>query len=494
MAGPEPVDVIVAGGGPVGLLAAAELARFGARVTVVEPLERVSRRPKAGTVHARAVQSLVRRGYLDGVAGLWEGPDPAPFHYAGLPVLRIAVPPGEPVAILKRSQADLEDEFEARLRERGGVLLRGHRVVALEQSGDGVRVAVRGPGGDRVLRSAYLVGADGARGVVRDLAGITADVSPPTVSAMMGLVRSVTPDVLPRGWHRTPRGWTVVRAAGEDALLIRTLETSGPPPQGRETPPDAAELEAQLGRITGTRVRLGDAPYVSRFSDVTRVADHYRRGRVLLAGDAAHLHFPIGGQGLSAGVLDALNLAWKLARVVAGAAPGELLDTYEAERRPAALHVVEYTRAQLGLMREGREQLALCGQFTELMAVPEAQAQVAGRISGQDLVCPPRCGRPCGAEGVFWPERRLTVCHEDGSRTTTTVAGLLRSGGPVLIEGEGTWGTGAQAKRWPGVRTVRVATPLDTGALVLRPDGHVAWTPECGELDAALERWFGPPG
>jgi 2-polyprenyl-6-methoxyphenol hydroxylase-like FAD-dependent oxidoreductase len=486
------VDVIVAGGGAVGLLVAAELARFGTRVTVVEPLERISRRPKAGTTHARAVQSLVRRGYLTDVAGLWHEPGPVPFHYAGLPVLRISVPPGEPTAVLKRSQAELESEFEARLREHGGVLLRRQRVVAVEQSGDGVRVTVRGPEGDSVIRGLYLVGADGARGVVRGLAGITALVSPPTVSAMMGLVRSVTPDVLPRGWHRTPRGWTVVRQVEDGAFLIRTLETSGPA-QDRESQPDPAELELQVCRILGTRVRFGEVPYVSRFSDFTRLADCYRRGRVLLAGDAAHLHFPIGGQGLSAGVLDALNLGWKLARVALGAAPAELLDTYEAERRPAAVRLVESTRAQLGLMREGYEQRALCEQFTALMAVPEAQAQVAARISGQDLTCPPRCGRSCRSEGVFWPDRRLVVRDEEGSQAMVTVVDLLRPGRPVLIEGPGARGAGEPAKRWPDVRVVRVSSPLDVGALLLRPDGYVAWSPECGDLDGALTRWFGPP-
>ncbi|MFI6345555.1 FAD-dependent monooxygenase [Streptomyces sp. NPDC050560] len=481
--------VVVAGGGPVGLLAAAELARFGARVLVVEPLERIARRPKAGTVHARAVQSLVRRGYLRGVEGLWPKDTASAFHYAGMPLLRITTEPGEPTALLKRAQADLEAEFERRLLRHGGRVLRGHRVTGVRQDATGVDVTVEGAGA-RTLRARYLVGADGAHGRVAGLAGITARTDPPTVSAMMGLARRVGPEPLPPGWHRTPRGWAVVRPLADGGALVRTLDT-GHPPVGRDTAePTAADLAAEVSRVLGRPTTLDDVPHASRFSDLTRVADRFRLGRVLLAGDAAHLHFPIGGQGMSNGVLDALNLAWKLARVLDGVADDGLLDTYESERRPPALRVVEDTRAQLALMREGVEPDALRARFTALLAVPGAQETVAARISGQDTAHPALCGRDCGREGAFLPNLSLTPL--DGDRTgPTTVAELLADGRPLLVEGPGARGAGDTARVHGGIRVLRVAEPLPGGAVLLRPDGHIAWTPGCGDPGKALVRWFG---
>ncbi|MFK4228061.1 FAD-dependent monooxygenase, partial [Streptomyces sp. NPDC019890] len=312
-------EVVIVGGGPVGMLVTAELADFGIPAVVVESTPQTSDQPKASTIHARTVQSLVRRGYLPGLERAGES-SPEPFHFASLPGLRIPVPPNEPrPPILKRPQADLEREFEASAVDKGAVVLRGHRATAIRQDPDSVEVTTEGPAGTRVLSGRYLVGADGARSTVRRQLGFATETSEATVAAMMGLVRFPRPDAVPRGWQRTERGWTVARVGADGRGLIRTLDCTRPHAH-RERPLTLEELSAEATRIAGHEIPMTDPVHLTRFSDYTRLVRSYRQGRAFLAGDAAHVHFPIGGQGLSTGLLDALNLAWKLACTVRGTA------------------------------------------------------------------------------------------------------------------------------------------------------------------------------
>ncbi|MFJ8435991.1 FAD-dependent monooxygenase [Kitasatospora sp. NPDC094019] len=483
-------DIVVVGGGPVGMLIAAELGAYGIDVVVLEENSATPDQPKAGTVHARAVQALVRRGYL-GLPRVSDAPVTEQFHFAGMPGLTITVPAGEPEPVLKRAQADLEREFEERARDRGVTVLRGHRVTALRQGDDGVEVVAEGPGGSRTYSAGFVVGADGARSVVRREAGFAEDTHPATVSAMMGLVRLTEPDKAPRGWCRTERGWVVAKPVPDGHTLVRTLDCSGPHPH-RGTRVTVRELQDEASRIAGYDIPMEDALSLTRFSDFTRLVRHYRKGRVFLAGDAAHVHFPIGGQGLSTGLVDALNLGWKLAHAVRGTAGEGLLDTYDDERRPAAQRVIDNTRVQLTLMRPGPELDPLRAMVAELLTLEQARGHMGDLISAQETVYPVRSGLASRWEGRFLEN----VPVREGAEPQD-VTGLLSDGRPLLLlSGERAEAHGRSARGWAHVLNTVAASPdavLPCEAVLVRPDGHIAWAPDAGDLSDALRRWFGEP-
>lgn len=484
-------EVVVVGGGPVGLLVAAELAGYGVDTLVLEARAEISERPKATTLHARAVQSLARRGHLPpDVAPASAGTAAGRFHFGGIHELVITVPETEPEPILKRPQAELERLFEARALAAGARVLREHRVTGVTQRDDAVRLTVEGPEGTAACSAAYVVGADGARSTVRDLVGIDSEATPATVSALVGLARLRDPGDLEQGWLRTPRGWIVSKRTPAGETHIRTVDCSGAH-AGRETPPSPQELQREVSRIAGRDIVMEGARWISRFSDFTRLARTFRAERVFLVGDAAHLHFPIGGQGLSTGVLDALNLGWKLALAVRGTAGAGLLDTYDLERRPAAQAVVDNTRAQLALMRQGAEVDALREVFTGLLAADRDTGRLSDMISGQGTVLPAHTGRPCGSEGRFLPNARIVTRAGE-----TDLIGLLREGIPLLLLfGERAGRHGEEARPWSD--TLRVVhaprTPaMPYEALLVRPDGHIAWSQDGGPLADALSWYFGP--
>ncbi|MET9904918.1 FAD-dependent monooxygenase [Streptomyces sp. NPDC006446] len=547
MVGRVHVDVLVVGGGPVGLCLAAELAGSGVRVLVVEAREAVSLRPKATTLHARSVQCLVRRGYGGDVVptewgtsapkppaagalaggksagGVLAGRIPAPetkavgaagrcqggrgaggaaadgpgsgrssvFHFAGLGGLVISAPSGEPAPVVKCVQAELEAGFERRALAAGARVVRGVSVTGLEVEGDSVRVVGRGPSGCVSWRAGFVVGADGARSVVRELAGFGCRTWPASARALMGWVRFGRVGELGEGWHRTPHGWIVVKDAGDGGAHVRTLNCGGGEVDGaRHRPVSLEELRKEVSWIAGRDVAMSEGRWLSRFSDFSRLARSFRKGRVLLAGDAAHVHFPIGGQGLSTGLLDAVNLGWKLASCVRGRAGESLLDSYDMERRPAAQRVVDNTRAQLALMRPGVELDPLRDLFGGLMC----RGGVGGlgeMISAQDTVLP-----VAEVSSSAWEGRFLRNIALRTGRGVTDVIGLLQGGGPVLLlTGEAGARFAGTARPWAqAVRVVRVdSVPrVDCGALLVRPDGYVAWASDSGTgLDVALATLLG---
>jgi monooxygenase len=488
---PVRAQVVVVGGGPVGMLIAAELAGYGVDTVLLESRAEVSEQPKATTLHARAVQTLARRGHLPGQGYPYTGgAAESPFHFAGLPGLVITAPAREPEPILKCPQAELERHFEERARAAGARILREHRVTEVVQEDGGVRVTADGSQGSVVCVAGYVVGADGARSTVRDRAGMASDTHPATVSALMGTVALAQPDDLTKGWHQTPRGWIVAKRDAEGRTHIRTLNCTGAHAD-RQLPPTLEELRQEVSWIAGRDIAMDEPRWLSRFSDFARLARSYRAGRIFLVGDAAHVHFPIGGQGLSAGVLDALNLGWKLALAVHGSAGEGLLDTYDLERRPVARQVIDQTQAQLALMRPGPELDALRRVFTGILSADREHGHLGDLISAQDTVLPDDLtgGSSGGATGTFL--RNAVLSTADGE---TDVIGLLREGRPLLLlfgaEGDVHRET---AREWAGVLNVvraRPAAEVPHDALLVRPDGYIAWVPGGRGLREALLAYF----
>ncbi|MEU9188927.1 FAD-dependent monooxygenase [Streptomyces sp. NPDC048484] len=493
MVRPIRTDVVVVGGGPVGMLLAAELGGYGVDTWVLEQEAATSERPKATTLHARTTQSLARRGYVPAPdASSAAGTVSSPFHFAGLPGLHISAPAAEPEPVLKRVQADLERLFEGRARSRGVRVLREHRMTELRQEPDGVRVVAEGPHGTSVYEAAYVVGADGARSSVREQAGMLCDTFPATVSAMMGLVRLDDSGALQAGWHRTPRGWVVAKDASGEGMHIRTLNFAQTHTD-RGLPLALDELRRETSQIMGREIGMSAPRWLSRFSDYARLARRYRDGRLLLVGDAAHVHFPIGGQGLSTGLLDALNLAWKLASTVRGTASGSLLDSYDAERRPAAERVIDNVRAQVSLMHPEARLDSLRSLFQGLLAEDRGGAHLGAMISAQDTVLPARSASSSSWEGRFLHNIALTT-----RSGPTDVITLLREGRMLLL----LFGADCceqhekAAQEWAHLLRVVRAEPVASvpcSALLVRPDGYIAWASDGGSLDETLSAYLAGP-
>ncbi len=368
-------DVIVVGGGPTGMMLAAELTLAGVEVAIVE------RRPtpdlvgsRAGGFHSRTIEILDQRGVADRF--LAEGKT-YPVPYSGTTMLAIGDFPTRHPYTLGLWQNHIERILAGWVEDLGVPVHRGRELTGFAQDDTGVEAHLTG---GETLRSAYLVGADGGRSVVRKAAGIEFPGWEASTSALIAEVE-VT-EQLPSGITYDASGIHGLSFM-EDGRTARVVTSE--PRRGQTTEPTLADLSENLMAVFGTDFGVHDPIWISRFTDATRQAAAYRSGRVLLAGDAAHIHSPAGGQGIGLGIQDAVNLGWKLAQVVQGISPDSLLDTYHSERHPAGARALQYTMAASALQRHDPRTVAVRELMDELVSMDEPRRRVIGIISGLDL-------------------------------------------------------------------------------------------------------------
>jgi 2-polyprenyl-6-methoxyphenol hydroxylase-like FAD-dependent oxidoreductase len=479
---PADTQVIVVGAGPTGLMLACELTLLGVRTLVLERLEEISHRPRALGLHRRTVELFHQRG-MD-----WF--DDAPPSPMGFGMLRMDATLTADMASRQVPQWHIEERLEARARAQGAVIRRGTEVVGVSQDTHGVRVDAVSANGRERFAAAFAVGCDGAHSIVRKSAGIGFSGRPPTVYGINGEVVLAGDDV-PRTAGATlyPAGMLGIFPLGGDLFRV-TCHLYGVDPPGRDTPVTVDDMRSAVRRVSGIDLDIRDVQWISRFGNANRLADRYRAGRVLVAGDAAHVHYTAGAQGMNTGIQDAVNLGWKLAAEVQGRAPEGLLDGYETERRPIGARVCRNTLAQTALMYPLEEVSGLRAVVAELLRLPEASHHIATMLTGLDIRYPAAGTHPLAGRRV--PHVELMTRHGPSS-----VPRLLRHGRGVLLDASGE-DLAARAPVPPSLDVV-AADPvrrLGAPAVLIRPDGYAAWAGDggdAGELHRALGTWFGVP-
>ncbi len=481
--------VVIAGGGPAGMMLAAELALAKVEVAVVE------RRPdhellgsRAGGFHARTIEVLDQRGVADRF--LAEG-QVAQAAMLGSTVLDMSDFPTRHPYALGIWQNQIERIMAAWIAELPVRIHYGCEVTGFAQDDTGVDVELSDGG---PLRAQFLVGCDGGRSLIRKAAGIEFAGWDPTRSNLIAEVE--TTEEPPKGIRHDATGIHALNTL-EDGKTVRVIVTEQELGPGSE--PTMSDLSEALITVYGTDFGIHNPTWISRFTDMTRQAAAYRAGRVLLAGDSAHIHYPAGGQGLSLGVQDAVNLGWKLAQAVRGISPESLLDTYQDERHPVAAAALQHTMVQAALQRRDDRMKALVDLVSELATMDEPRKRVAGLISGLDIHYDLGEGHPLLGRRV--PD--LDLVTADGP---LRVFGLLHDAKPALLNlGEpGDLDITPWADRVPLIDASYegewelpvlgvVTAPT---AVLIRPDGYVAWVGDGTDagLAGALTTWFGPPG
>ncbi|GAA3836911.1 FAD-dependent monooxygenase [Streptomyces coacervatus] len=483
-------EVIVVGAGPTGLMLAYELTLAGIPVVVVEKQRTRGTQSRAGGFQPRTAEVLDLRGLLEPLLAQEPSENTTGGHFAALPIELDCRPwrtrHPHPVRV---PQVRLETHLERLLGERGVPVHRGREVTAVAQDERGVTAEWHADGAGGEIRARYLVACDGGHSTVRRLLRVSFPGQARRMSAVAAdLTLASRSEAVPTEhghFSQYPRSaggfFTVLHPLGPDLYRLLFGRLSGDGPDGEE-PVSAEEVREALHAAYGQETELGELHAASRFGDAVRQVERYREGRVFFAGDAAHIHMPIGGQGINLGVQDAVNLGWKLAGTIHGWAPAGLLDSYHEERHPVAARVLRHTRAQRVIMNLGgdNEIDAVRELVIELLRLPDTNQYISGMMSGLDLQYP----------GVGPRLIDVDLTTDDGP---TPASRLMRSGRGLLLSLDGR--RRSVGERSDRVEHVMAKTDEDldgAGALLIRPDGYLAWTDTDGTpLDTAFARWFG---
>jgi 2-polyprenyl-6-methoxyphenol hydroxylase-like FAD-dependent oxidoreductase len=508
--------VVIAGGGPNGMLLACELALAGVRPIVLERLPERAILPKANGLVGRVVQALDYRGLYERFSASSAPPAPAPrFQFGALP-LELSAVASNALYALPIPQRRMEELLEQRAHELGVEIRRGHELTAVSQRGERVSIGVSGPGGRYELAAEFLVGADGGHSVVRKHCGIgfpgitdrgfvsrsgQVAIHPPVAIPGTGELEVAGVGRLrPATFTRTENGMFAY-GMFQPGLYRMAVYEWAPAPLEDSTSMPLDELRDAVRRVIGGDVPMsepagGEPAALRRSTGInSRQADRYRQGRVFLLGDAAHVHSGVGGPGLNLGLQDALNLGWKLAAAVNGWAPEGLLDTYHSERHPVGQRVIMHTRAQTALLSPGANVTALRELFGELLRDTSNVRHVADLMAGADIRYDTCTSEPCHPMAGRWmPDLALRT----GGKATR-IAELLRPAVPILLDLAGRTDLAETAKDWTDRVKVITATTADrpADAVLIRPDGYVAWAAGSDTLQAAdglqhiLQTWFG---
>ena len=504
-------DVVIAGAGPVGLFLACELRLAELSVLVLEeaedprsPLKRLPFGMRG--LSAPTIEALYRRGLLQDIATPFRAKDNSDAsasntahwmqqarrpggHFAGIQFYldtvdmskwpyRLPSPAGTSMAV---EMEHIESILAARAHATGVEIKRGFGVDGFDQSNDEVTVRV----GAEIFRGRWLVGCDGGRSTVRKLGGFAFVGTDPEFTGYSVQVTMADPDKLRLGRHYTTTGMYTYSQPGTIAMVDFDAGA-----YHRTQPITREHVQNVLRHISCIDVTVTDVHLATTWTDRAHQASTYRAGRVLLAGDAAHIHSPLGGQGLNLGLGDAMNLGWKLAATIRGDAPGDLLDSYERERHPVGAQVLDWSRAQVALMRPSRSSRALEAIIRDLIDTRDGATYFAERVWGVALRYDLGDGHPLMGRSV--PDFELI----DG----TKLGELLHDGKGLLLDFDANTSLQALARRW-SERITYVASDvkdrLGVSAVLVRPDGVIAWMAEAtsayAEVANAASRWFGEP-
>jgi len=482
-------DVIIIGTGPAGMMLAGELRLAGVRVTVVERLTAPTGESRGLGFTARTMEVFDQRGLLP---RLPEFETSNVGHFGGLP-LDFGVLDGAHFGGKTLPQSQTEAMLAGWCADVGVHFRRGYEFVGLTATEDEVTVEVIGPDGPNRLSASYLVGCDGGRSAVRKAAGFDFPGTPATMEMFLADLRGT--NLKPRMIGETYPGGMVMATPVTNGVQRIIVCERGTPPKKRTAPVEFHEVSDAWKRLTGEDISYAEPVWISSFGDATRQVTQYRRGRVLIAGDAAHIHLPAGGLGMNTSIQDSVNLGWKLAAVVHGWAPPGLLDTYHVERHAVGARLLMNTQAQGLLFLSGEEVQPMRDLFTELIGYDVVARHLVGMVSGLEI----RYDVGAGTHpllGMRMPDRELT-----GVPGVTRVYELLHTARGLLLDIGDDVRLRKTAAGWADrvdVVSARLGGREDDplagiSAILVRPDGYIAWAaPGTSEpVNASLSRWFG---